>query len=189
MAELKRVRMEWGGSGIVGPGVSTFYMLSSETTAVAALNAFTDAIKAYIPNDVYMEPQNTGDVIESTTGALVSGWSEATTPIQRYGTNVGTYPRGVGARIVWNTAAVVNGHRVSGATFLVPIAGSNFDDAGLLSSAAAAAFETPANDFLGDLSAGLVVWTRPDANGNSGYSSVTSASVPRNPAWLRTRKT
>lgn len=189
MASLKRVRAEWSGSGLVGSGVSTFMFLESGTGLVAAVEAFFDALAGYIPNDVSITIPAAGDIVESTTGELVGAWSEGAVSGTTNGTFIGTYPRGVGTRFVWETEGIVNGRRIKGSTFLVPFGASNFDDGGQLSAAASALLTGIGNDLIDAAGNTMVVWSRPRPDGDSGYSVVTSCRVPRNPSWLRTRKT
>lgn len=183
MTTLDRIRVNWtGGAG--GDGVSTFYAVTTATTALADLRTFYDSIKALFPSVFTWSFPNAGDQIESTTGALVGAWTRSSAASVTPGL-AGIYSGGVGARVRWETGSIVNGHRVRGTTFLTGLLSTQYQSDGSLSAACITALDAAADTMAG--TGALVVWSRP-VGGISGVSTVTSASVPDKVSWLTSRR-
>lgn len=187
MANIARVRVYWAGTAVVGPAISTFY--STETTPnVGALYGFFDAIKARLPSSVECTIPNEGDLIESTTGRLSGAWVTSGGG-QVNGTGVGSFARGTGARVVWNTGSVFGGRRVRGSTFLVPLVGSAFDSRGLLTPTVRTSFAQAADALLASTwGPNMVVFHRPRNFAGGNVALVTSATVPEAATQLRSRR-
>lgn len=199
MTNIERVRVALSGSPIVGPGVLTLYMASGTAAAgQPAVKTWISNVVQYMAGGVVATVPNTGDVIDDATGALTGGWSAGT---------VGTYTAtdstgfvgGVGARIKWNTAGVVNGHRVTGSTFIVPIAKSKLTASGGIDTTALAGLATTANTMLGTSGVNFGVWSRPRAARTVGgvtipaapgeFVGIASATLAPALTWLRSRRT
>lgn len=191
MTAILRMRVAWGGAGVTGPGLSTFYFDQAGSGFPADVRAFFEAIKANIPSNVTITVPNDGDIIEDTTGALTGAWSEPSGGGITTGTFSGDYPQGVGTRVVWNTAGIYRGRRVKGSTFIVPIGGALFGTSGFLDPATQSIIQGAADTFVASGSQPLV-WSRPSdvAPATSGESNaVSSATVPAAVSWLRSRRT
>ena len=76
MTAILRMRCEWGGSGVTGPGLTTFYFDQAGSGFPADVRTFFEAIKANIPSNTTITVPNGGDIIEDTTGVLSGSWSE-----------------------------------------------------------------------------------------------------------------
>ena len=77
MAVMKRYRVTWSGSPVVGPSISTFYESPESGVGGAdALETFFAAIADRIALNVQIVVPSSGDLIESTTGDLVGTWSD-----------------------------------------------------------------------------------------------------------------
>jgi len=191
MANLDRVRIGWSGSGVVGPGVSTFYFPSGGGAAgQAALKTMFTAIQSAFPNlSLTWSFPAGGETIDAATGELVGAWSGATPSSLTAAASNSDWLSGVGARIQWNTDAVSRGRRVRGATFLVPLNGSASSSDGTIVNTYVTSLQAAATAFV--TGADSTIWSRPSAPGLSdgGSATVTSAVVPDRVSWLRSRRT
>lgn len=169
------------------PGVSTFYALPTATTAVADLVAFFDVIDNYMPTGVSVTVPNSGDSIESSTGALVGGWTSSG-GATKTGLSTNEYAAGVGVRVTWTTGTVSRGRRVRGATFLAPLTRAIFDNNGTLASTPYAAIQAAAAA-LGSAGS-LLVWSRPTTPGGTdgAYATISGATIPDRITSLRSRR-
>ena len=189
MSILSRLRVDWGGAGIIGPGVSTFYCLpGEELVTLTAFRTLWDGAKAKFPNDVSIGFPAAGDRINDNTGDIVDEWT-VNPPGGMFGEGAGGFARGVGARLVWFTAGRVRNRRVRGSTFLVPLCASEYDTFGDLTSGATSYFSQAANTMLAAPPGGLYIWSKPTEGDNGQSNVVTSASCPASPTTLRTRRT
>lgn len=179
--------MDWSGGGLVGPGISTFYFLDLSAGPLTLLTSFFNAVKVVVPDDVTMTVPNSGDVIEAETGDLLSGWT-STGGSAIAGGNSGAFPQGVGMRVKWLTSTVINGRRVTGSTFIVPIVGGSFDTGGLPLTTTVTALQDAADDLV-DLSDDTMrVWHRPKGASPGAVAAVNAALVPRKVSTLRSRR-
>lgn len=183
MVALNRYRVLWSG-GPGGAGVSTFYSNAASTSVYTDIRDFFNGIRTVFTDDVTWTFPASGDTLESTTGTLTGGWSAvAGAPVT--GASVAAWTAGVGARVVWETGAVIGGRRVRGSTFLTGLQGASYDTDGTIGAAALSTIQIAATALAS--SGELVIWSRPDAGG-SGTSTVLSARVPDQVSWLRTRR-
>ena len=186
---IQRLRCEWSGIGQVGPGLSTFYAEADGTQAIAsAAAALFEAVKNVIPSGGSVQVPAQGDILDETTGELVGVWgSGPTTTVTMTGSQA--HAAGVGARVVWNTAGIVAGRRVRGATFLVPLGNASFDGTGTLVPTALTPITAGITAFLAQAGGNAVVWSRP-ADGRVGSAHpIVSGNVPDKVSWLRSRRT
>lgn len=189
MTAMRRIQVQLtGGPG--GLGVMTFYSADTSGLQPAVKTFVTSVVGAYFPDDVTASVPNTGDTLEDSTGAWVANWTEGTTG-SVVGGNSGAWAAGVGARVVWNTAARRSNRRVRGTTFIVPAAAVVFDLNGQPSSTLVSGLTTAAAAYITALGAGTRIWSRPNnALRNNGFSSqIVSAEVPVKTTWLSTRRT
>lgn len=189
MANLKRVRCSWGGSGTVGPSVTTFYFSSTASGFSAALQTFFQAIKADLPNNCTVTVPNTGDLVRETDGVLQGVWTDSGGSTTT-GTDSGAFQRGSGFRIEWVTAGIRNGRRVTGTSFVVPACSLAFDTDGFLGAATAAAVTTAASALLSSTTPDFLVWSKPHSKAAADGSShpVLGVNVPLEPTQLRSRR-
>ena len=186
MAPLMRHRTTWTGF-VGGPGVTTLYWDAGSAVNLTAWNAFLTAIQARFPTVVTWQSQNQGDVIESTTGVISGSWAGAAQPSVS-GTGVGAYTAPSGCVINWRTAGVVDGRRLRGRSFMVPLHGGAYDSDGTISAAALTSLRTALATFQAAAAPVLQVWSRPlDGAGGSNHT-VTSADIPDKAAILRSRR-
>lgn len=182
--------MSWEGTGVVGGGVSTFYTSGSGATLKTAAEAFFNAIKGHFPSpgNAWVVPSS-GELVESTTSKVVGIWTAGTATSIGWTSSTPSYAAGVGARVVWETDTFVDGRKVRGSTFLVPLTSQFWDSGGTILDSAVTTLQNAAVAFRA--AAPLVIVTRPTTKGGSdgGSAAVTSARVPDKVTWLKSRRT
>lgn len=187
MPTLQRMRVEWSGTGVVGPSVTTLYFADLSTTAPADVVTLLSAWPLAMPTGLTATVPSSGDTIDAATGEINGTWAIAGGGLVGYGGN-GDFALGVGARIKWNTAGIVGGRRVRGSTFLVPLLGSVYSSTGTLDSSLVTTVESAITTFLASASSTLEVYSRPTATRAGVSSTVTSGSLPNAVSWLRSRR-
>lgn len=186
---MKRYRVSWTGSPVVGGGLSTFYTSpTSEVGGADDLETFFTGIGAVVPTGVQFTIPSSGDIIESSDGSLAGSWSDPGTGGVVASSGSGSWANGVGARIVWNTDGLFNGRRVRGATFVAPIWISGYEGAGNLTSTTITQLQNTADALVAALPE-LGIWSRPSGLSAGEFNLVTSATVPDKVSWLRSRRT
>lgn len=189
MANLARLRVEWAGNGIVGPGLSTFYFDPADTGAADAVETFFGALNPVLfPAGLTITVPSSGDIITDTNGELSGTWSDPGTGGTITGTGSGDYALGVGMRVKWTTGSIFRGRRVKGSTFIVPIMGAIFDSTGTIDSATVSSASAAAQAMV---TGGVTfkVWSRPGEGYAGSSSDITGGSVPDKVSWLRSRRT
>lgn len=142
-----------------GPGVATMYFLDN-ATFVDSLFTFWGDLVGSMPTDVHVQVENVGDVINDVNGELIGSWSQD--PVDELvGTSASSYAAPAGAAVSWICDAVLDGHRVVGRTFIVPIAGPNYFTDGSLLDDFVDLVEGSATDLIAAQSESFVVWHRP----------------------------
>jgi len=197
MTDLTRIRAQWSGFG-GGPGVSTFYSLGSGLT-VANLRAWFLAIAQYLPNTVTVQVENSGDVVDDVTGALVGAW--AVSPVLPVvGVVGGSYSAPSGWITEWLTTTILDGHRLVGKTFCVPSAGSVLDGDGTLANTPITNLRAYTATAFAAMSGDLCVWHRPRVARaatayhpavtarDGGHGLVTGYRIPDKVVVLRSRR-
>lgn len=184
MATINRYRVNW--TGFTGaPGISTFYSDGASTAALAAIRTFFNAISTYLPPSVALDFPGSGDQLDSTTGGLVGGWTAASPAVVNGTAPNGIFAGGTGARAVWETGTIVQGRRVKGSTFIVPLSTFGYDSNGTLTPACFTAIDNAAAALA---AAGvLVIWSRPQGGG-SAVTAVDSGRASDTVTNLRTRR-
>lgn len=188
MTDLARYEISLTGSALVGPGVSVFYAPVDQAGVTAALRQFYTSIADELGMGLTVSYPSGGDIISDATGAIVGAWTG--TALSPTGGNISDAPvMGVGARVEWLTSGVHAGRRVRGRTFLVPLAKSRFEGPGMLTSGCVNTLKAAADALVAAVD--LRIWSRPSATApGSGTSTiVTSALVPDQVSWLRSRRT
>jgi hypothetical protein len=192
MTVIQRVRITWTGF-VGGPGVSVFYF--SETAIPnSGLRTFFNGVSTYLPNVVTINFPQAGDKIEDTTGVITGAWSAGpTTPVTGQVASA-AYSGTSGACVDWLTGSVVAGRRPMGRTFLVPLAGSAYQNDGTILEAARTSLTSDAVNLVAAFTPNFLVWSRPlkDEDGaviRAGTSSpVIGARIPDKAVVLRSRR-
>ena len=172
MALVALVRTAWSGTS-GGPGVTQLAVLgaaggdwnpSGAQTAVNAVRAFWDSIKAYLPNELTLTVSPVVDTYTRETGELFSSSIAASVPAVVIGTATGTYAGGSGIKVTWETGEIRDGRRVRGSTYIVPADGTAFTNTGTVAAAAKTLINTSAATMMASMVSGSVtlgVWSRP----------------------------
>jgi hypothetical protein len=189
---LQRYRVSWT-NWPGAPGVSTHY-LSTSVADYAPIRNFYLAIKDLFPNNLTFSFPTTVDIINEATGQLTG--TIATTPGAQVvsAAPANPYAGSAGAVIRWSTAAIQNGNRVVGRTYLVPLNQTQYANDGSLSGTPITTIQTAATTLLAAYADGIKVWSRPFAGtpGNparaGAYFTALTATVPDLAAVLRSRR-
>ena len=187
--------MRW--TGFVGsPGYTNLYFLNPEepTEAIANTTAgrvrtWFDTLKAYLPSAVTITFPTEMEAIDTATGDL-TGTIALTTLTNVVGSNAGAFASPVGACVNWSTGQIVNGRRLRGRTFLVPLSATHYQSDGTLVDASRTGM-IAASSTLCSYQDNLVlaIWHRPTSGGSDGVAAqVSSASVTDRAAVLRSRR-
>lgn len=190
---ITRITAQW--SGFRGaPGYSNFFFDGAFTdesgaeAAASAVSAFFTACRLQFPDSVNVNVQPTADVIDETSGQITSVMDIAT-PGTVTGSGGANYSAATGAVVNWNTSDYVNGRRVRGRTFLVPLDSGAFDSQGDLSSDALSQIRLGAENLVtAALEHPLCVWHRPSGGAGGSAHVVSSSTVPDLGAVLRSRR-
>lgn len=185
MATLRRIVVDW--TGLKGlPGNSVFYWKDVDG-GPAAIRTFFNSLAGRFPVGLTIQVRGDGPKIEDSTGALVGSWVEAT-PAAVTGTGAGDYAAPVGTHVNWVTGLIVQGRRVRGRTFLVPMSAAVFESDGTVEAVVLTSIRDAAAALIVAAINNFVVWHRPQP-GNAGSSDdVESATVPDKAAVLRSRR-
>lgn len=196
MVALNRVRVGWT-NWPGAPGVSTFYLASS-TTNVTPLRTFFTAIKDLMPAGLTTDVPNSGDVIDTATGHITGGWVGSGGGTSVSGTASQAYSGASGALVRWQTDGILNGRRLVGRTYFVPMAQGVYANDGSLSGTTQTTLGTAATALITALAGALIIYGPPRDTGTNGptdpgkaaqWGSITAATVPDLAAVMRSRRT
>ena len=189
MAGIARLRVQWAGSPVTGPSISTFYSNASGGVGLAdAVLDFFDATKTLFPFNLQWTVPSNGDVIQDTTGDLTGTWSSPGEGGTVTTSGAANWTQGVGTRIVWNTAGLFHGRRVKGSTFLVPLWSGAYEGAGNITAATISTLQSAGNALIA-AHPDLVVWSNPRGGSDGEVNVISSCTVPDAVSWLRSRRT
>ena len=195
MTVINLMRGEWAVPG-GGAGVSSFAFHNTDHTkattsqanaAASAVRTFFNSLTVGIPNEVSLAFPGPVDCFVVETGQFADQTPLTTVPASVVGANSGTWLGGAGAKVTWNTSAVVNGRKVRGFTYLVPYGASTFESNGTLVDTAITAILASANNYLTLMTAAslqAVVWSRT----HHSVHPITAPSVLDKSAILRSRR-
>lgn len=154
---------------------------------MADLHSFFSALTTWLPTSVHISFPAAGDSYNDVTGALTGSWT-ASTNADVVGGSLDSYAAPAGACVTWNTAGIVNGRRVRGRTFIVPVARNGYDTDGTLAAALVNALDTAAANLVTASAGGLLVWHRPVSGSGGSAHPVTGHRVRDKIAVLRSRR-
>jgi hypothetical protein len=141
--------------------VSTFYLnaAASYPDPAIALHTFFSSIASQLPTGVQITFPNVTDTLDAETGKLLSSGTSAGAGSVAGGGG-GTFAAPTGVLVKWFTADIVNGHRVHGRTFLVPIMSGGANN-GVPGGTQITAVTNAASALLAAWGAAAIVWARP----------------------------
>jgi hypothetical protein len=195
---MYRATMTW--TGFTGsPGYSNMYFVDPDpisevglTETAVRLHNFWDAMEPYLPLSVRVNLPNVLEEIVATTGELVAEHSFIPGTVIA-GAGTANFASAVGACINWRTIGIINGRKLVGRTFMVPLAASAYQSDGTIVDATRTALQNAAVTYA-DAGPGLgidgAVWHRPSAPGASdgAVAGITTATVGDRVAVLRSRR-
>lgn len=189
MATMHRFNCAWQ-NWPGAPGVSTFYTDTATdiSTVTDALRAFWNSLAGMIPSGLTIQVPSNGDAIDDTDGSIVGAWSDGTPVLVVTGSGAGAYAGNAGAVVHWLTTGVVNGRRVRGRTFVVPIIATQYETNGSLSAAALTTLNGAASTLVTAIGAGMRVWHRPKPPAAGSSFAVSNHRVPDLAVSLRSRR-
>lgn len=184
-------RPEWTGfSG--APGVSVFNARLSGAALSTGPQQLADDIATYyigmsgqLPDDVTIRFPSEVIEMDTTTGVMTAIHA-INPPASVSGTQAGPYAAPCGARVDWNTDAVVAGKRLRGRTYWVPITSAAYEADGTITTAFRDLLVLGGNNLVASLEniGSLAVWSRTHGI----LADVTSVSAPDRVAVLRSRR-
>jgi hypothetical protein len=87
----------------------------------------------------------------------------------------------------WQTSGIVNGRRVKGRTFLVPLINTTYGS-GVIGAGTVSAIQSAADTFVASAGADMRIWHRPTAGAGGIAYPITAAVVPNLATVLRSRR-
>lgn len=190
---ILRVSARW--SGFPGaPGYSNFHFQASGTgvdvsASRALVHGFFDGVAADLPSSVSIDVLSQVEVLDDVSGQLVdySDDPEELDPVS--GGSSGNFSGPSGAVVNWRTATIVEGRRLRGRTFLVPLNNSAYEGDGTLTAAALTRLNNAASVLSGaGFGSGFGVLSRPAGGGAIRFGEVTGHNIPDMVAVLRSRR-
>lgn len=175
MPILNRVRVSWS-NWPGAPGVSTFYLAAGSTNVAPILTFFT-AIKDLFPLNLTFTVPSTGDAIDTATNQIQGAWTGSGGGSIASVTAAGPYSGASGALCRWTTGAVLNGRRLTGRTYLVPLAGTHYFTDGSLVGSAITTIQNAGNALIAALTPSLTVYGPPRDAGTNGPADPGKAAI------------
>lgn len=188
MATMNRMVLTWEGQQIQGDGktVLCFDGSDSEPDVAAVLGAW-EMLEPILPSGVTITVPGTGDKFNDTNGTLTGVWAQpgGGTVVGAGGPNCAA---GVGACIGWQTGGIVNGRRLRGRTFIVPLINIIYDVDGTIIPTTMTLLQSFANAL--QVASPLGIWHRPTTPGGVDGTSygVVSNRVRDKVAFLTSRR-
>lgn len=193
MAEILRVKVKSQGFP-GGPGWTTMHWAietgsSGEPQLISAFD-WWNTNKSAFPTLWTAQIQSPADVLDLASGEIVRvvpvplAQQAVLTggPSNKFGSGV------AGACITWYTDVRINGRKVRGRTFLVPVAAEIWQDNGTLVQANLDEMVSSSTQLIDDAN-GFGIYTRPGATGGAAFSPAVAARVSDQAAFLSSRRT
>lgn len=209
MTNIYVAKVDWHGT-YGHEGISRFAFVDSaggvptnvqRDGVLTAINTMINTNAGGIPADVSWVMDTIVESYDGVLGTITGELPAAGAISPESGTNGSAYANGVGLTIKWKTGGMFNGRRIQGRTFIVPMAGQQFQTDGSLDAGVAASWQTAANAYIaamGPLNVTPLVWGRPadvlatkrkPAHHNPGHwASISTAIVDVMPAILGRRR-
>lgn len=194
---MLRATIRWAGfSG--EPGYTNLHFSKSGDIDGAVLDqtlanvrTFFLAIASKLPTGVGLTFPTSVDEFDTTSGELLNTHSVVLQTAVPGSGGAAPFSSATGACVTWGTDTIVNGRRLRGRTFLVPLLPANsFETNGTLIEAARTQLLAAATAFKNETDGyPFHIWSQPNpgvVNGASG--PVTSANVADKTAILRSRR-
>lgn len=201
MPNVQRLKLTWTGwTG--APGKTTMHFsdaVAAQSVLDITMNFFVDILSASatlrdrLPVNVAISADSVVDLVDVATGDI-TGQVGVTPGTNIVGSGIGNWSGVSGACLTWLSGAFVNGHRIVGRNFLVPLAGICYASDGTLDNAFRTELATQGAAYITNV-ASLVVLRRakPAANGKPAVVGeshpVMAVRVTDQASFLSTRRT
>lgn len=188
-----RILTRWVG-GPSSPGLTVMnvrYTSGAIGTSVTAVRTFWNSLAGFLPDEYVLTVDPFVELHEESDGSLTGSISAASPPAAVSGTMTAGWAAGVGIRVNWTTGAIVNGHRVAGRTFIVPVKTSAYANDGTIEGGDLATVQTAVNTLLAALTTAttpLVVYTKATTAGAGAITDVVSGAPADQVAVLAGRR-
>lgn len=201
--DIIRITARW--TGFPGaPGYSNFHFSTNagffdggllgdeaEAAAQSAANRVRNAfigINSLTPSAVSIKFEAEAPVIDSDSGEILGAIPISLEDLTPSGNSDG-FSGATGAVVNWRTNDYRFGRRIRGRTFIVPLAGTQYESDGTLNSSALSTLRGFGSDIVsGGDDPQFGVWSRPRNGAGGVFASVVSSSVPDLAAVLRSRR-
>lgn len=192
MAGVLKYQIAW--SNFPGqPGVTTMFFNPS-TSDFSPVRTFFEAIKGRLVNGLQLTYPTVCDVLDVATGQVTGVQTVSTLASTTSSATTQLYSGATGTQIKWVTNGFVNGHRVAGRTFLVPLPSTEFNTTGQIATASQTAIQAAAQAMITSFGTNFVIFARPfkatvtkPARAGSIWP-VTQAVVPNLAYVMRSRR-
>lgn len=185
----------WPGA----PGVSQMYLTGANIPTQAnidAIRTFFNAFVTSLPSGLTIQVPSSGDAMNATDGKIAGSWSVGATPAPVVGTGTNSYAGNAGAVLHWLTNDVINGRRLRGRTFFVPLVSNAFETNGSLGTLFINTAVAAGTTYLSSQGASAGVWSRPfthptdpTKNREGTVRQATSVRMPDLAVSMRSRRT
>lgn len=129
-------------------------------TAVESLHDFWTTCADGMPDVVKIIVDPHGDIINDENGEIVDAWA-ATPQSEISGAAAQPFAAPAGLHVGWETDTILDGRRLRGRTFIVPLAVTNYQDDGTLNPGTITGFGAAAAQLVIEQAESFVVWHRP----------------------------
>jgi hypothetical protein len=191
---IGRILTRWAG-GPSAPGLTVMNVDASALNAQNAVNAvraFWSSFATAIPAAYTLTVDPTVELHDQATSNLTGTSTAATPPVSVAGTGASSWAAGVGGRMDWLTGSVVDGRRVRGRTFVIPLISTHYATDGTMQDASVTTFSGYGATLLSALttaSSPMVIWTQhKPGSGFSAATAVTSCRFADQVSVLRGRR-
>lgn len=196
---LGRLLVAWGGPETTGGGVSVFHFGSTDMTGnPGAVLSFFNTIKNFWPSTQQWTVPNEGVVIDDSDGSLLGAWTASGGGTVSGGASGSNWAQAVGLRVTWPTGAIINGHHVTGSTFLTSMNAQEYQVDGTVQNGTVTAIQNAGTTLVAS-AVNFRIWSRPRPADPThvpplpfragGSANVTSCHVPDKISWLKSRRT
>jgi hypothetical protein len=192
MPNILQVRYDW--TGFTGaPGYSNLHFRSTTGDATEALAAVTKGRLLFtglpfnLPSSVHIANSTDVRLLDEATGDLVDIFT-VTGLSEIVGGSAAVYSGSSGMCVDWLTTTVHRSRRLQGRTFMVPLAGDQYQTDGSPAAGAITRLASSAEAMRTASGPAFGVWGRPVGGAGGVWGPAVSSRVPDKAVVLRSRR-